>query len=74
MQKKEIPATAVIIVTMDKPTEPDKLSLILDIDVFRSKDYLENMDEMWDDFEKLRNLKNEFFFKSITEKAKELFI
>lgn len=74
MQKEEIPATAVIIVTTGKQTEPDKLPLIVDIDVFRSHDYFGNMDEMWKDFEKLRNLKNEMFFKSITEKAKELFI
>jgi uncharacterized protein (TIGR04255 family) len=73
LQNEAIPAIASIIVTMDKQTKPNKLPLILDIDVSRNNDY-ENMAEMWSDFEKLRNLKNEIFFKSLTEKAKELFI
>jgi len=28
---------------------------------------------MWEDFEKLRDFKNDIFFNSVTEKAKELF-
>ncbi|MBN2568116.1 MAG: TIGR04255 family protein [Deltaproteobacteria bacterium] len=71
--KEDIPANAVIIVAMEQPTASNKLPLILDIDVICNHDYTNSMDKMWDDFEKLRNLKNEFFFKSITQKTRELF-
>jgi len=69
----EIPATAVITQTMDKPTKSKNLPLILDIDVFSQVEYGKDMDRIWDDFEKIRIFKNELFFNSITDKAKELF-
>jgi len=68
----EIPATAVITQTMDKPTKSQKLPLILDIDVFSQVEYGKNMNKIWDDFEKIRIFKNEIFFNSITDKTKEL--
>jgi len=58
---------------MEKPTKPQKLSLIFDIDVFRQVEYNKNMNEIWNDFDKLRNFKNDIFFNSITDKTKELF-
>ena len=69
----DIPATAVITQTMEKPTENQILPLILDIEVFLQTSYLENKAEIWDEFEKLRIFKNDIFFDSITDKAKELF-
>jgi len=69
----DIGATAVITQTMDKPTPEDKLPLILDIDVWRLTKYTDNAATMWDEFEKLRDFKNDIFFSSTTDKAKELF-
>ena len=69
----DIEATAIITQTMDKPTKSNRLPLILDIDVFRITGYVGKTEEMWEDFEKLRDFKNDIFFNSVTEKAKELF-
>ena len=69
----DIEATAIITQTMDKPTTAQRLPLILDIDVFRITEYLGKAEDMWEDFEKLRDFKNDIFFNSVTEKAKELF-
>jgi uncharacterized protein (TIGR04255 family) len=69
----EIQATAAIIETMENPIDNQRLSLILDIDVWRETIYEPNRPEMWNDFEQLRTFKNDIFFNSITEKTKELF-
>lgn len=69
----DIQSTAIINQTMENPTENQRLPLIFDIDVFQNRTYIENKVEMWDEFEKLRIFKNEIFFNSITDKAKELF-
>lgn len=69
----DIQSTAIINQTMEIPTENQRLPLIFDIDVFQNRTYIENKVEMWDEFEKLRIFKNEIFFNSITDKAKELF-
>ncbi len=74
----EIEANAIISLAIEKATE-QKLSLIFDIDVSRDAVYADlpaqagNKEEIWNDFEKLRSFKNEVFFKSITDKTKELF-
>lgn len=66
-------ATAIITQTMENPTENQRLPLIFDIDVFQNTTYIGNKTEIWEEFEKLRSFKNDLFFNSITEKAKELF-
>ena len=74
MPNPDIGAMAIITQTMDKPTKNERLPLILDIQVFINKDYSESEnDGMWKDFEKLHDFKNDIFFKSITDKTKELF-
>jgi len=65
--------TAVITQTMEKPTDDERLPLILDIDVWQKVNYEAQTEEMWKKFEKLREIKNDIFLKSITEKTKELF-
>ncbi len=70
----ELPAIALITQTMEKPTENQRLPLILDIDVFSEISFINSDEEMWNKFEKLRKFKNDVFFDSITEKTKELFI
>jgi len=69
----DILAKAILIQTMEQPTQDKKLPLILDIDVMRENEYIRNMDDVWADFESLREFKNEIFFNSITDKTKELF-
>jgi uncharacterized protein (TIGR04255 family) len=69
----EIPATAAIIQTIENVTDKNRLPLIFDIDVIKENEYPLHSPEVWTDFEKLHNFKNEIFFSSITEKTKELF-
>jgi len=69
----DIPAKAILIQTMEQPTQDKKLPLILDIDVMRENEYIRNMDDVWADFESLHEFKNKIFFNSITDKTKELF-
>ena len=69
----EIPATAIITEAMEPTVVPTNVPLIFDIDVFCLKPFAINDTEVWQAFEKLRDLKNDVFFKSITDKTKELF-
>lgn len=69
----DTPAKAVITATMEPVTDTNKLPLIFDIDVFRVAALDVKDEEAWQVFEKLHDLKNNIFFKSITAKAKELF-
>jgi uncharacterized protein (TIGR04255 family) len=73
LPNEEIPATAMITMTMERPGKSKKLPLIFDIDVFHQVEYKKNTDKIWNDFEELRNFKNDIFFNSITDKTKELF-
>jgi uncharacterized protein (TIGR04255 family) len=63
---------AIVTETMEPPQQ-NFLPLILDIDVFREAAFDVNATEIWDTLERLRDFKNQIFFKSITDKAKELF-
>jgi uncharacterized protein (TIGR04255 family) len=69
----EINSIAIINQTIDKQKNPNKLPLIFDIDVIIESEYNIDEDRIWEDFNKLRNYKNQIFFNSTTEKAKELF-
>jgi len=69
----EIEATAVINEVMEQATEQQTLPIIFDVDVFKIVNYTDNYDALWKEFEQLRIFKNEIFFKSMTDKAKELF-
>ena len=68
-----IETTALITQTMEALTDDQRLPLIFDIDVFQNRTYSDNKTEIWEEFEKLRLVKNDIFFDSITEKTKELF-
>jgi uncharacterized protein (TIGR04255 family) len=56
-----------------EPSERDALPWILDIDAYTERPFTAESNEIWLTFEKLRDAKNEVFFRSLTEKAKELF-
>jgi uncharacterized protein (TIGR04255 family) len=66
-------AVAIITETMEAPSSTLRLPVILDIDVIRETTVSPSSSEIWQVFEQLRDFKNEIFFNSITEKAKELF-
>lgn len=51
----------------------DIVSVVLDIDIFRTEDVPTDEDEIWNFMNELRNVKNRIFEASITEKARELF-
>lgn len=69
----EIGATAVINQTVEPITPNQRAPLIFDIDVFKDVVYVDNKEKIWDDFKDIRIFKNEIFFNSVTDKAKELF-
>jgi uncharacterized protein (TIGR04255 family) len=64
-------ASAVIVQALEPRMGPDMISLLLDIDA--SREINEELDdtELLTVFEQLRELKNEIFFASITEKIVE---
>ena len=68
----KIDASAVITQVFEQIVDPKFIPIILDIDVFKQKEGISEEDA-WQTLEKLRHFKNEIFFASITEKAKELF-
>ncbi|MEE4357485.1 MAG: TIGR04255 family protein [Desulfococcaceae bacterium] len=72
MADPELKCHAVVTQTIE-PHQDDTLPFIFDIDVFKEKDYTTNTDQIWIDFKDLKKFKNDIFFKSITDKTKELF-
>jgi uncharacterized protein (TIGR04255 family) len=66
--------SANVIQLMDaKAVDPQKFTLILDNDVYKTHDYEAGDPEIWEVFSQLRELKNTIFFASITESAARLF-
>jgi uncharacterized protein (TIGR04255 family) len=74
-----VPGTAntmsVITTTFEIPTPGEtKLPLILDIEVFENFDlFAPDTDLIWQKLDRLRAAKNDIFFASVTEAAKDLF-
>ncbi len=65
-------------VILNQAIDPNKpstthLPLIFDIDAFKEVDLPPDSAELWQIVAMLRRMKDDFFFKSFTEKAKELF-
>lgn len=68
-------AVAIVTEASEPVAESGKtLPLILDIDVFRVVALGVKDEAIWETFERLRDLKNEVFFKSVTQKTKERFL
>jgi uncharacterized protein (TIGR04255 family) len=68
-------AVAIVTETVEAIDESsNRLPLIFDIDVFRLAAFNIQDKTLWETFEQLHDLKNDIFFKSITPKAKELFL
>ncbi len=69
----DIQATAVINQTIVPPPDMGVVSIILDVDVFRSVAVPQDESEIWSYFETLHIYKNKVFEASITNKTRELF-
>jgi len=65
--------TANIIQSLDRSAKPDHIVIILDIDVFKVKDLGFDKENVWAEFEQLRDVKNRIFFESITEETVRLY-
>lgn len=71
----ESQSVAVVTEAIEGPLSPSEtavLPFILDIDVFRMVDWEPGTAELWPTIEQLRGLKNDIFFKSITERTVEM--
>lgn len=75
VHEKYLPSQAIVTQTIDKNSDHNILPIILDIDVFQEVSVSpEDNDKIKSFFEEnLRSFRNEIFFRSITDKAKELF-
>lgn len=71
---REIDVATNIVQALEKSTKPDKhITVVLDIDSFKTGDFNVSNGEMWDIFANLRNIKNQVFFNSITDETVRLF-
>jgi uncharacterized protein (TIGR04255 family) len=73
MPLEDFKSQAVIIETLIEPTTPNIVSVVLDIDIFRTADLPSDEAALWALIEQLRNAKNRVFEGCITDKARELF-
>lgn len=63
-----------IVQALEKSTKPDKhITVVLDIDSFKTGDFNVSNGEIWETFANLHNIKNQMFFYSITEETARLF-
>lgn len=60
---------AILSQTLEIEPNSENASIILDIDAFNLSSFDPDDKEIWEQFEKLRNFKNDIFFKSITSKG-----
>jgi uncharacterized protein (TIGR04255 family) len=62
-----------LVQAMEPSTEATKITVILDIDVFKTSESGLDISSIWSKFEELHDLKNKVFFESITEKVAEMY-
>ncbi|MFQ5787653.1 MAG: TIGR04255 family protein [Thermodesulfobacteriota bacterium] len=72
MLEPSIGANAIITQALEQ-IAPGRAPIILDIDVFKLQEKGIEEKEAWDTIEKLRHFKNKIFFKSITNRLKEMY-
>lgn len=67
--------TATVTLAMPPLQQPNSafVTVIFDIDVFAEQTFPPDADAIWEKCERLRQIRNDIFFSSLTEKAKELF-
>ena len=69
----DLDAKAIVTLTSQPATGPNVSSILLDIDVSRQVRLPADSPDIWSILSQLRDLKNDIFDKSLTEKTKELF-
>jgi uncharacterized protein (TIGR04255 family) len=69
----EFDARAVVTFTTQPSKNPTVSAILFDIDVFRHVQLAPESPAIWDILSGLRGIKNDIFFKYVTEKTKELF-
>ncbi len=69
---EDLSATLILNQALLPPTIPDKVSVLLDIDIFRNIEIPDDEVFVWDFFEALRTRKNDVFEACITERMREL--
>jgi len=69
----DIKGDGIIIQTIIEPSRPDVVSVVLDIDVFRTLELPQGDSELWELLEQLRHEKNRVFEACITDEARRLF-
>lgn len=68
------PSSAIVTIADDENAGPGaRLSIILDIDVFEEAELLADDERLWDHLERLRDLKNDIFFRCLTPNALGLY-
>jgi uncharacterized protein (TIGR04255 family) len=71
---QEMDVATNIVQALEKSTKPDRhITVVLDIDSYKTGDFNVSNGEMWDIFANLHNIKNQVFFNSITEETARLF-
>ncbi len=74
LPEPETGSVALIQQVLEGVTLENEVSIIFDIDTFKQVDLAaDNDEEIWSDLENLRDYKNRVFFKSLTNRAIELF-
>ncbi len=70
---EDLKALGIITETIGKTTEDTMLPIVFDIDVNKNCNSELDQIDIWEILDNLRDFKNDIFFKSITDKAKEKF-
>ena len=63
---------AILTLAIEQGEDESSLPVILDIDVFRSEEVSCSAADLWERFERLRDIKNQIFFASITPLTRAL--
>jgi len=69
---EDVKSSVNIVETIVEPPQPGTVSVVLDLDFFRTVELPTTEEELWNFFEVLRMKKNAIFDACITEKTKEL--
>jgi uncharacterized protein (TIGR04255 family) len=70
--QEDIGSTLLLNEAMVEPASPNVVSVVLDIDLFRTNGLSSKEEDLWNLLEKLRERKNEVFEACITDKLREL--
>ena len=70
--QKDLNCMLIINQAIAQPVNPDFVTIVFDLDLFRQEDWKSNSEEIWRFLDKLRDRKNEVFEASITDKTREL--